>query len=908
MEEPDRPAPAPPADRAGAAEPADHLRLALDAGGFGTWRWDLHRGDVTWDPQMERLFGLEPGTFDGTFESWRSLVHPDDRERVLSAVQDAVAAKGSYQLAHRVVLPDGAVRWLEASGGATLDAAGEVTGTIGCCHDISARAEADLERDQLSALVAEALDRERFQRERLELVSAVNEALEDPSDLAELMRRVTASVIPRFADWCVLHVFDGPHDRIPVVEIAHRDPAMVRYARELQERHPFDPDAPTGVAAVMRTRRPEFHHRIDARAIAEANLTAEAARVVEDLAIRSAITVPLAKGRRVDGAMQFIVTHDHRAYTEEDLAIAQVIASRIAATLDSRQLRQERARTLATDAALARLGRRLAASAAEAEVMAVILEEAPRAMDARRAAVGLISDAESLAMHGFHRDVLRIDEAEPVAEALRRADTVLRPRDGWGRSPRTTHQGDGTGALVASPLYDDRHHPMGVLLLEWDAAVPFDEDDLNAVETLSRLCGQAIVRAQLAEHTASMAELGAAMAAAKTTADVALLVRDHASSILGATVANIRLLAAERSVLVAVLPSEVPSDFSRRYEQVGIDEDLPLSRSVRADETFWFGDIRTYRDQFPAAADETEAAGFGATAVIPLHDSAATVVGAVTLAWRAPMPFDDRFRFRVLSLCDVVGQTLERVRLYEAEHAVVASMQRRLLAPLPHVEGLSLLARYEPAASAVGMGGDWYEVTPLGDGTAIAIIGDVVGHGVEAVAAMAQIQHLLTGLLRAGTPPEAVIATACSMLAGPDHTYATALLLHLDPAQQRVGYVSAGHPFALIRTPDGQVQRLDQNQQPMIGLRVESRALQRVPFPPGSVLLAYTDGLIERRGEPIIRSIDRLAAHLADLDPAALGPELDRLIEAVHQEPGAGPATNDDIAVLLVHASEAPTA
>ncbi|MCU1369760.1 MAG: Serine/threonine protein kinase [Ilumatobacteraceae bacterium] len=872
---------------------AEHLRLALDAAGFGTWRWDLASGTTTWDQQMERLFGLEPGTFDGTYDAWKALVHPDDWAEVRSTLEDALSRRGSYQLTHRVKLPDGGTRWIEGSGRVTIDDDGTVTGTVGCCCDISARTESDLERDRLSELAVAALSRERLQRERLELVSAVNLALENAEGLQDLMRAVTATVVPRFADWCGLHVIDGPRDTVPVVEIAHRDPTMVRYARELHARYPFDPDAESGVAAVIRTNLPEFHPHIDERAIAAADLPPDQAKIVEDLALRSAITVPLTKRSRAYGAMQFVMTHDHRDFTGEDVALAQVIAARIAATLDNRRLRQERARTAQTDAVLARLGRRLAASTTEQEVLEVIMDEAPQVLEAQRSAIGLIRDARSLQMFGHHDDVLVLDDAADVAEALQRADTVL--RDAVERGP--------VGARVVSPLYDDLHHPMGVLILEWDDPRPFDDEDLNTVETLTRLCGQAIVRSQLAGHTTSMAALGAEMAAARTTAEVSQLVRRHANEVLHAAVANVRILEGDHAVLVAALPSELPPDVARRFDHISLDLDLPLSTAVRENRTIWLRDLGAYRTHFPEAAAAAEAAGLEATAVIPLHHSDGTVVGAVALAWSAPMAFDRRFRSRVATLCDVAGQTLERVRLYEAEHAVVTSMQRRLLAPLPEVDGVDLLARYEPAASAVGMGGDWYEATPLGDGSVVAVIGDVVGHGVEAVAAMAQIQNLLAGLIRAGTPPRDVLADANSMLSGPDEIYATALLLHIDPAAGRLGYVSAGHPWPLLRQPDGRIQPLNENQHPMIGLNVLPHDLVYVPFPPGTALLTYTDGLIERRGEPVVESIGRLAGHLAQLDLSDLGPSLDHLIDSVRRDGGPARPTNDDVAVLLIHAS-----
>ncbi|MDQ6839155.1 MAG: PAS domain-containing protein, partial [Actinomycetota bacterium] len=88
-------------------KPLDHLvddtlRLALAAGRLGTWRWDMATGVIRWDEQLEATFGLAPGGFDGTFETYQSLLHPDDRPAVLAKVQGAVAAKSDYDVEHRV--------------------------------------------------------------------------------------------------------------------------------------------------------------------------------------------------------------------------------------------------------------------------------------------------------------------------------------------------------------------------------------------------------------------------------------------------------------------------------------------------------------------------------------------------------------------------------------------------------------------------------------------------------------------------------------------------------------------------------------------------------------------------------------------------------------------------------------
>lgn len=91
------------------------LRLALEAGRMGTWEWDIAGGRVIWSPEEERLYGLDPGTFSGTVDEYRDRIHPDDRASAFALVEDALAQRAAtHHVTHRIVLPDGEVRWLES--------------------------------------------------------------------------------------------------------------------------------------------------------------------------------------------------------------------------------------------------------------------------------------------------------------------------------------------------------------------------------------------------------------------------------------------------------------------------------------------------------------------------------------------------------------------------------------------------------------------------------------------------------------------------------------------------------------------------------------------------------------------------------------------------------------------------
>jgi PAS domain S-box-containing protein len=123
------------------------LRLALDAGDMGTWSWDLKVGRVEWDANLERLFGLRHGEFDGSFDTYASLLHPDDRERALAVVRRGMERGEPWKFDHRVTWRDGSVHWLEGTGEPVRDRTGSIVGATGVTTNVDARrARLDAER------------------------------------------------------------------------------------------------------------------------------------------------------------------------------------------------------------------------------------------------------------------------------------------------------------------------------------------------------------------------------------------------------------------------------------------------------------------------------------------------------------------------------------------------------------------------------------------------------------------------------------------------------------------------------------------------------------------------------------------------------------------------------------------
>jgi len=235
--------------------------------------------------------------------------------------------------------------------------------------------------------------------------------------------------------------------------------------------------------------------------------------------------------------------------------------------------------------------------------------------------------------------------------------------------------------------------------------------------------------------------------------------------------------------------------------------------------------------------------------------------------------------------------------VYQREHKVAETLQRSLLPErLPQIEGIELAARYLPGASGAAVGGDWYDVLERPDGRVALVVGDVVGHGLRAAATMGQLRNAFRayGLVES-SPSEVVARINRLVMSGVEDVMATVLYMVLDRETGELSFSAAGHPPPLVLTPDGP-RFLEGGRSVPIGASDPAvfREANAV-LPPGSSLLLYTDGLVERRDEPLDQRLETLAA-VAGSAGESLDALCERVIEAVlgQGEPG------DDVALLAV--------
>jgi len=213
----------------------------------------------------------------------------------------------------------------------------------------------------------------------------------------------------------------------------------------------------------------------------------------------------------------------------------------------------------------------------------------------------------------------------------------------------------------------------------------------------------------------------------------------------------------------------------------------------------------------------------------------------------------------------------ENHQLYTEQRGIAQTLQHALLPDaLPEIDGLRVGARYLPAASGIDVGGDWYDVVAIDDRRALLVLGDVSGHGLHAATTMALLRHATLAYAAEERHPAAVLTKLSDFVNSGSHDYfATMLCALIDADARRVTIASAGHMAPLLIEGDDS-RYLDLDANVPIGVeRVLDYEETTVSVAPGSTLVAFTDGLVERRGEV-------LDAGLARLRSAATGKQLTR--------------------------------
>jgi serine phosphatase RsbU (regulator of sigma subunit)/CheY-like chemotaxis protein/anti-sigma regulatory factor (Ser/Thr protein kinase) len=289
--------------------------------------------------------------------------------------------------------------------------------------------------------------------------------------------------------------------------------------------------------------------------------------------------------------------------------------------------------------------------------------------------------------------------------------------------------------------------------------------------------------------------------------------------------------------------------------------------------------------------------------VVPLI-SAGELMGLLLLAARPEGHFDQRDLELLTLAADRMALAVDHAQRYADGRLLVETLQRSLLPErLPMHPRMQVAARYMPAGLAPQVGGDWYDAVELDENRTAVMIGDVVGHGIRAAITMSELRNALRAFAIEGhSPAEALHQLDRVVLAtrGPG-MIATLLFVVIDAAAGTVTLARAGHPPPALRAVDGSVRFLETASTLPLGVDPDEVPSQETyPMKPGETLLLFTDGLVERRGEPITHSFDRLLDALAEA-PA----EVELLCEHVLRKTATEQGRDDDVAVLAVQLIDA---
>jgi serine phosphatase RsbU (regulator of sigma subunit)/anti-sigma regulatory factor (Ser/Thr protein kinase) len=367
------------------------------------------------------------------------------------------------------------------------------------------------------------------------------------------------------------------------------------------------------------------------------------------------------------------------------------------------------------------------------------------------------------------------------------------------------------------------------------------------------------------QRVAGIATMAAALNMARTPQAIADAVGDVARTFAGWFGVALGLVDSTDPVINLYWSAPLNDSIRARYLRVPLAVETPQTRAVRLNEAVFVPDAASLQAEFPGPFRDAQTEGLGATAALPLAAADGTVMGSLALMWSSEREFSTDDMDFALEIASLSERALERVRAAERERSVALALQNSLLALDMRSRDVVVGAQYVSSDSDLRIGGDWYDAIERDDGKVVVAVGDVVGSGLDAAAAMGRLRSSL-GITGLQTSDPARILRYLDHYAEriPGATATTVAIAVQDSRRQRVTYVSAGHPPVLVARPGGAVDVLGGGRSwPLdIGIADERPSAASAAFPAGSLLLLYTDGVVERRGEAIDDGIARLTHSL----------------------------------------------
>jgi PAS domain S-box-containing protein len=313
---------------------------------------------------------------------------------------------------------------------------------------------------------------------------------------------------------------------------------------------------------------------------------------------------------------------------------------------------------------------------------------------------------------------------------------------------------------------------------------------------------------------------------------------------------------------------------------------------------------------------------FRSMMLVPIRARGTTLGIAVFTRHQRPEPFEDDDQLLAEEIVARAAVCLDNARRYSREHATVLALQRSLLQQRqPEQSAVEVATRYLPTHSGAAIGGDWFDVIRLSGCRVGLVVGDVAGHGIRAAATMGRLRTAVQTLADVDLEPEELLTRLDDVVArlaaeqelsadAVADLSATCLYVVYDPVSRRCTMARAGHPVPAVLTPGGTVDFVDLPAGPPLGLGGLPFEEAEVELPEGSLLVLYTDGLIESRQRDIDTGLNTMRKVLSDVHPRPDGPDqaapalgtiCDSLVAALLPE-----QTGDDAALLVARTRALP--
>lgn len=571
---------------------------------------------------------------------------------------------------------------------------------------------------------------------------------------------------------------------------------------------------------------------------------------VEDLQALSYLGVPLVDDDGHVLGSFCVIDHRPREWTDDQVELMQELAESVMAEIRLRELALERRTTAEIDARnearLRAITNGLFIFAGLLDSDGVVIEMNTAALDAAGLSIADVRGQQLWETHWFAWDPA---VAERVEDAVRRA------RDG-----EISRFDIAIRTLGDAPTFVDFQL---VPILEEDdvvGMVPSALDISDRKQFEDDLARMADMEAEQRRRAEALLDLARPLAGMAAVDDILHHLAGRGAGAVGADIANVAYTGTDGAM--ELLRSPDPTTAPSLADALSTGE--PQSRHD---------------------------AGGWTVAAMPISGGRA----AVAFAWSRPIELSSQLWSTVGIIGQLAGQALDRATLYERERQVADQLQRALLPhALPDIDGLDVAARYVAGQAGMDVGGDWYDVT--GDDTFWTIcVGDVVGRGLRAAAAMGQIRNACGALARQSVDvSELASALDVFSFGVADARFSTAVLTQYDTVTRELQIVSAGHLPPLRRDADGSVTTIEGGGPPLGFADDVDRARTVTTLSRGDCILLYTDGLVERRGE----SIDAGLARLVDTFRSATADTAAGLVDAVVT--GLADDADDDVAVVCL--------